>query len=127
MIRKLTRFLLLAFTALTTSEAAALEWKQTAIDAEPEKGEEVVRLTFDYKNTSEKPVQILGVTTTCGCTDAMFPSSTLRAGEEGTLFVVFTIGKRTGLQEKHITIVTDDSSTPTRLTIRVKLPEAAAK
>jgi hypothetical protein len=116
--------LLLALAALVPGRA--LEWKKTQIAAAAERGAEVVRTRFEFKNASKSAVHILGVTTSCGCTEATPTSSEIGPGERGALDVLFTIGKRTGLQEKEITVLTDDSNVPTRLKLTITLPAAGA-
>jgi hypothetical protein len=39
------------------------------------------------------------------------------------VYVLFTIGQRTGLQEKEIVLLTDESNVPTRLVLKVQLPQ----
>jgi len=114
---------LLACIALTPLRA--LEWAATQVSAQPERGADVVRTKFEFKNTSKESVQILGVTTSCGCTEATPTTSELKPGERGSLDILFTIGSRTGLQEKEITVLTSDSRVPIRLRLKIALPEAA--
>lgn len=103
----------------------ALEWATTQLTAKAERGADVVRTKFEFKNTSKAAVQILGVTTSCSCTEATPSTSELKPGESGALDILFTIGSRTGLQEKEITVLTSDSRVPTRLKLKITLPEAA--
>ena len=124
MIARLRLGLLALLSCAIAGSACALEWSKTEISATPDPGAEVVRMKFEYKNTSKKRVQILEVKTSCGCTEATPDSSAIAPGESGAVHVLFTIGKRTGLQEKEITLLTDDSNVPVRLMLKVKLPEA---
>jgi hypothetical protein len=105
----------------------ALEWNTMLISTKPEHGADVVRTKFEFKNTSKIAVHILGVTTSCGCTEATPSTSEVKPGESGAIDVLFTIGQRTGLQEKDITLLTDDSKVPVRLKLKIALPEAGAK
>lgn len=109
--------------AILAVPARALEWDRKLIEMTPEKGAEVVRARFEYKNTGTKTVQILGVRTSCGCTEATTEASEVAPGASGTVHVLFTIGSRSGLQEKEITLLTSESNQPTRLTLKVQLPD----
>jgi hypothetical protein len=120
--RLLTPGLLVAL--LAPESARALEWARTQIATVPERGADVVRVKFDYKNTGAAVVHFLEVRTSCGCTEATTTASEVAPGESGAVDVLFTIGRRAGLQEKEITLLTDDSNAPVRLTLKVKLPEA---
>lgn len=113
------------FLALAVS-ARALEWKKTELFLVTEPGAEFVRTKFEFTNTAKKSVHVLGVTTSCGCTEAWPSSSEVRAGDSGEIHVLFTVGKRSGLQEKEIVVATDESKEPTRLVLKIKLPDAPA-
>lgn len=101
----------------------ALEWERTLIEAKPAAGSEVVRVQFSYRNASEKVVRILGVSTSCGCTEASADASEVAPRGAGVLHVLFTIGQRSGPQEKVITVATDDAKQPVKLVLKVALPE----
>jgi hypothetical protein len=101
----------------------ALEWEKTALEVTAEKGAEVARMRFEFKNTGKKPVHILEVRTFCGCTEAAISSSEIAAGESGFVHVLFTIGTRTGVQEKELIVLTDDSPAPVKLKLKVTIPE----
>ena len=108
-----------------TAPLRALEWDRTQISATAERGADVVRTKFEFKNTAKNPVHILGVTTSCGCTEATPTSSNIAPGERGALEVLFTVGARTGLQEKEITVLTDDSRVPIKLRLKITIPTDA--
>lgn len=117
----------IAFALLAMLPSArALDWEKTAIAVTAERGAEVVRTRFEFKNPTKKPVHILEVRTFCGCTEAAISSSDVAAGESGFIHVLFTIGTRTGVQEKELMVLTDDSATPMKLKLRVTIPEKAA-
>lgn len=103
--------------------ARALEWEKTAVAITAERGAEVVRTRFEFKNPAKKTVHILEVRTFCGCTDASISSSDIAAGESGFVHVLFTIGPRTGVQEKELMVLTDDSPTPMKLKLTVTIPD----
>src|SRR5258707_1248638 len=76
--RRLFSVLLLALAIVET--AGALEWDKLQIAATSARGAEVVRTKFEFKNSAKKPVHILGVTTSCGCTEATPSSSEVKPG-----------------------------------------------
>lgn len=104
----------------------ALEWEQRQLTLVPEAGAKEVRGKFDFKNPAGGTVHIVDLTTSCGCTVARTASPDIAAGASGSITFVFTIGQRTGLQEKRIFVQTDESPDPVVLELRVRLPEAAA-
>lgn len=121
------RFLITILLALAPLAAArALDWPKTEIAVTPDSGADVARARFVFKNAGQKPVHILEVRSSCGCTDAYPTTSQVAAGEDGAMVVVFTIGNRTGLQEKEITVFTDDAAKPVRLLLKVSLPDTPA-
>ncbi len=119
------RFLAVVLSAFVlASPASALEWTTRVVSAKAEPGADMVRTKFPFKNTSKTIVHILEVRTSCGCTDTFLNSSEVAPGESAALEVYFTVGKRTGPQEKEIIVLTDDSNVPVRLTLKVDLPAA---
>jgi hypothetical protein len=122
------RFVALIVSLLVgiAGQASALEWtqRQVALSAEP--GATEVRGKFDFKNPGKAMVRIVELTTSCGCTVARTASPDIAAGAAGSITFVFTIGKRTGLQEKKIFVQTDESPDPVVLELQVRLPDAAA-
>lgn len=101
----------------------ALEWDATSIARTPPSGAEVVRVEYRFRNPSGKMVHITGITTSCGCTEANVDDTAIRAGAAGVVKVLFTVGRRAGMQRKSIYIQTDERSEPTELELIVELPE----
>lgn len=106
------------------SPVSALEWREHQVSLSAEPGVTEVRGKFNFKNPGGATVHIVDLTTSCGCTVARTASPDIAAGAQGTIDFVFTIGKRTGLQEKKIFVQTDESPDPVVLELRVRLPEA---
>jgi hypothetical protein len=120
------RFALLCLSVGIGRVHAALEWDQKEISTEARRGaQEDVRAVFEFKNTGKKTVTILGITTSCSCTVASPDSSRIPVGEKSRVWTVFTVGNRTGLQEKKITLATDDPDAPeVVLTLKVNILDA---
>lgn len=128
-MRPLTRLLhafpALAAFALTPAFAAAapLRWEATEISIDAPPLAESVEAAFVFTNTSDRPVTIAEVHSSCGCTVPQLEQRLYAPGESGKIRAVFTIGERIGLQEKSIMVSTaqpDVSSTA--LMLRVAIP-----
>lgn len=121
--KSLATFLLLL--SGLASAASALEWNVRKVSLTAAAGVTAVRGKFEFTNPTRSAVQIVDLTTSCGCTVATTPTFDIPAGGRGVVDFVFTIGKRTGLQEKKIYVQTNESPDPVALDVRVQLPEAA--
>jgi hypothetical protein len=78
------------------------------MDQESEESKEVT-----FQNTGTETVEISDVQSSCGCTAAVPTDRTIDPGEKGILNVTFKSGKSQGDVEKVITVVTNDSISPT--------------
>ena len=125
---KTSRWLPLLMICGSAAPAAfALDWSTKLINVTPEPGATEVRAKFEFKNVGRAPVQIMGITTSCGCTEASPSATAIAAGGTGEIFVLFTVGARSGLQEKKIFVQTDESPDPVTLEFKIKLPDGPAK
>ncbi|MGA3007421.1 MAG: DUF1573 domain-containing protein [Opitutaceae bacterium] len=106
-------------------EAGALTWKTENISVDAIEGQKnKVKEDFPFTNTSNHPVTITSVRTSCGCTTAALDKKTYAAGEKGTIAVSFDVAERTGLQEKDIMVTTDEANQPvTRLHLEINVKE----
>src|SRR5437016_1964528 len=111
---------LLAAASVARSQLA---WDKTELELHPTIGDTEAVGHFTYQNKGDKPIAIKSVTTSCGCTAASAKQSAA-PGEKGEVTATFKIGDRTGLQQKAITVVTDDPTKPTTtLTLKVAIPQ----
>jgi hypothetical protein len=110
---------------LAKLNAGALTWEKDKIVTEIMKGDQTeVKAAFPFKNTSDHPVTITSVETSCGCTTAGLDKKTYAAGEGGVIAVVFNAADRTGLEQKYITVTTDEpQQPPIRLLLQVTINE----
>ena len=109
---------------LAGAARAALTWSSTRIEATAKGGQQTFDTVFNFKNTGDKPVKIVSVQTSCGCTTATLAKNTYAPGESGELKAEIDLRDRTGWQEKTITVTTDDApASPTTLTLRVNIPQ----
>jgi hypothetical protein len=83
-------------------------------------GERVVGY-FDYQNGGGKDLLITSVEATCGCTTPGWSSEPLKPGEKGRLEVIFDASGRSGAQRKVVTVQSNASNQPVRLTIKANI------
>jgi hypothetical protein len=111
-----TKALLAAlFLCLATMAQAQLAWEKTELDLNPAPGADAVVATFKYENKGTTPINIKAVRTSCGCTTAALAKNTVAPGEKGEIVATLKIGDRTGMQQKTVTVETDDPKTPSTI------------
>lgn len=102
---------------------AQLAWEKTEIDLHPKLGDKEAVATFKYENKGDKPIKIKSVRSSCGCTVASLKKDEVAPGEKGEVVATFSIGGRTGLQQKSVAVETDDPKEPAlNLLLRVAIP-----
>lgn len=101
-----------ALVALSTARAQ-LTWEKTEVELHPKPDDKQAIGTFRYENKTDKTIHIASVHTSCGCTTAGVKKNDVAPGEKGEITATFNIGDRTGLQQKQITVQTDDQKQPT--------------
>ena len=118
--------LLAAILLATCSTAhAQLTWEQTQIELRPKPGDQEAVAQFKYENKGTKPIQIKNVRSSCGCTVASLKKNDVAPGEKGELTATFKIGGRTGVQQKTVTVETDDPNQPvTNLVLQATIAQA---
>jgi len=109
--------------ALASTARSELVFEQTELELHPAAGDETAVGHFSYQNKGDKPIAIKSVTTSCGCTAAS-AKNTADPGEKGEVTATFKIGDRIGMQQKAITVMTDDPTHPTTtLALKVVIPQ----
>lgn len=104
--------------------SAELVWDKKEIEVKPLELLEKVTATFYFTNTGKIPITISNVQSSCGCTTTELKKKRYEPGEKGEIGVIFTVGARTGLQQKQILVSTDSTSPSlTQLSLKVYLPE----
>jgi hypothetical protein len=83
-------------------------------------GERVV-CYFDYTNTGDGDLLIIGVEATCGCTIPNWSREPLKPGAKGTLELIFDASGRSGEQRKLVTVRSNARDQLVNLTIRAKV------
>ncbi len=115
----------LSITLLGAIPVWALDWHQSTLEANAAPFQKTVTLTFDFKNSRARPIHLLDLQTSCSCLSAKSNKSTYPAGESGQIIAEFSAEEPPGIYERHIMILTDESPTPQRLTVKIVIPELA--
>jgi hypothetical protein len=116
------KFLFLS-AILSVISSGSLTWDNPQVNAIAGLGDKEAVALFTFKNTGLNPVTVHDIDTTCECTVAELPKRVYAPGEGGAVRVVFTIGDRTGPQDRVISVTTDDPNNRTaRLHLRLDIP-----
>jgi uncharacterized protein DUF1573 len=110
--------------SLAAATQASLVFDKTTVDLNPDMGASTAVAVFKYENKGDAPVHIKAVKPSCGCTTAALAKNDVAPGEKGEIKATFTIGDRSGLQVKTITVETDDMKAPqTVLTFKATIAQ----
>jgi hypothetical protein len=117
--------LLLASLFVAAPAVLALEWKERHLTIAVPPLKNTAETEFEFTNTSQRPVTITGIDTSCDCLEVTPSARTLAPGATGTLRAHFSFGDRTGVIQRMILVSTDDGESPARLTVELTVPEVA--
>jgi hypothetical protein len=92
---------------------AQLKWEQTEVELRPTFSDATSVAHFKYENIGSTPVHFNAVRTSCGCTAAKPAKEDVAPGEKGEITATFHIGDRIGIQQKTVTVETNDPKNPT--------------
>lgn len=113
------------FLGALSSAQAQLTFEQMEMEFHPKATDAEVIANFKYENKGKKPIKITSVKSSCGCTVASSKQDEVAPGEKGEVTANFKIGGRTGLQQKAITVTTDDPDQPViNLMLKADIPVA---
>ncbi len=113
----------IGFVFITRLSMGGLTWSSTKIEGNATSGQESFAAVFAFKNTGDKPVRIISIQSSCGCTTATAEKMTYAPGETGELKAQVDLRGRSGHQEKIITVTTDDApDTPVSLILSLNVP-----
>lgn len=119
------KLLLSSVVLACTVAAPALEWKNTHQSVQAVPLQSTAEAVFEFVNRSGKPVTILSVNTSCDCLDAEPSEKVVAPDAAGTIRARFTVGDRSGLIRRTISVTTDESEIPVALTAELTIPEIA--
>lgn len=96
-----------------TINYTTLTWLDSSfLDLGKVKEGQVVEVSYRFKNTGTKPLVIMDVTASCGCTIPEKPEQPFAPGEEGVIKAKFDSKGRPGENRKHINV--DANTSPSR-------------
>ena len=88
----------------------------------------IVKCTFTFTNTGDKPLVINQAVASCGCTVPTYTKTPVQPGESGTINVTYNgTGKFPGHFRKTITIRSNAKTEMVRLTIEGNMQEEEKK
>jgi hypothetical protein len=116
---------LIAALVLTAVPAAALEWKTTHLDLKPAPLQKTMTAAFEFTNTSDKPVKITRVDSSCDCLEATPSASVIAPGATGRIDAHFNLADRYGTLRRTLVVQTDEGTGPATLTVVLEVPETA--
>jgi Protein of unknown function (DUF1573) len=107
-----------------TPTFAQLKWDNRQVSLYPDYRDAEVNAKFAFVNGGKYPITIEDVKTSCGCTTATCDRKVYSPGETGFVNAVFHVGSNAGLQQKIITVQSDDPANPmVQLVLSAHLPE----
>lgn len=122
-IKKIRRFLMVFLPVMFSWQIVSAQGESLAFDTInynfgliAEEGGSVEH-TFIFKNISSKPVVILSVQTSCGCTTSQYSRKPIMPGDSGRIEVAFDPINRPGYFSKSITVTTSADEKPQVLRI----------
>ena len=109
-------------TAEQLAQAPKLQFENPVHDFGSIKQGESVSTDFVFTNTGKSELNIRQTRASCGCTVTKPQKSTLAPGESSTIKVTFNSAGRRGIQQKSISVFSNDPANPTqRITIKARV------
>ncbi|MEM9227496.1 MAG: DUF1573 domain-containing protein [Verrucomicrobiota bacterium] len=105
-------FSVVAAFLVTTSAQATLVWEKKQLNLPAAMGQLELMGSYPFTNTGNSPVQILEVSTNCGCTYAAVSQQVVAPGESAEIVAFFDTAKREGPQRSSLIVRTDDPAAP---------------
>lgn len=115
---------ILALFLLAKLDAGVLAWDgKGRINVEFVEGRQrKVKVGFPFRNDGDRLVTITSVKTDSASVTAVPSANTCPPGRKAMIVVTFDVAGLTGLQEKYITVTTDEpNEPPTRLLLHVNI------
>jgi hypothetical protein len=120
-MKKLLSLLILTFVVIfanaQTKPGPVIHFEESSFDfGDITQGDKVQHI-FTFKNTGDQPVIISEVVTTCGCTAPKWSKEPVAPGKTGEIHVTFNSENKMGRQNKGITILSNATNNPARVSI----------
>jgi hypothetical protein len=104
--------------------AQSLKFDSILLQLNPSLEQRVIKGSFQFNNASNDTVEIISTKSSCGCTVPLLKKKIFAPKEYGEIDVQFEIGQRKGIQNKTLTITTnEDSKSIYLLRLKVVIPE----
>lgn len=100
-----------------TWNKASIKWKIEEIDLGEITQSKPVTVEFEFKNTSNTPVMITNVQTSCGCTAANYEKTPILPGKSTKIAATYNAANK-GSFKKTVTVTTNADETPKVLTLK---------
>jgi len=101
---------------------SALVFENPTVEIPPDPSLKEWIAVYPFKNTGNKPVTITNIRTCCDCTTSKLDKKIFAPGESGKLSLIFKTKDKSGIQEKHAVITTNDGAEPQVIFLKGKIP-----
>lgn len=115
----------LALVAMPVVLRADLTFGATVVRSTTKPLQKFIEVGFPFRNASSETVTIRDIQTNCDCLVASAGQNTYAPGQAGLVVARFAVGDRTGAYQRSVTVTTDKSPNPQRLTVQIEVPELA--
>ena len=124
-MKKIFSIVCMLMMSMVMMAQAQIKFDKTAHDFGKFSEEDpIVKCTFTFTNTGDKPLVINQAVASCGCTVPTYTKTPVQPGEQGTINVTYNgTGKFPGHFKKSITIRTNGVVEMTRLYIEGEMTE----
>lgn len=109
------------FTPNASSSKAQASFSKTTHDFGVVWDHKEVEITFPFTNEGTEPLEIRDLRSTCGCTVPALEKTEYAPGEGGEITVIFNPHNRSGLNQRTVTVTTNDAQGAYRLAIRAEV------
>jgi hypothetical protein len=106
-------------TESTASDSAKIEFEEISHNFGEIKEGEVVSTVYKFKNTGTRPLEILDVQVSCGCTVAEKPEKPVGVGQAGEIKVNFNSEGKPGVNKKYVNVISNASNSNVALSFSV--------
>lgn len=101
--------ILLLISCMSKQKRPVLDISRDVIDFGVIKGDSILKVYFEYKNSGSASLRMIKANADCGCTDVKYDKEVLFPGEKGIIEVIYQPGTNndSGHISKNIAIMTN--------------------
>ncbi|MCX6235918.1 MAG: DUF1573 domain-containing protein [Bacteroidetes bacterium] len=106
------------FSTLTEQERSnppVIVFDSTEMNFGKLKEGDVATIKFPFKNTGKRTLNIYSTKASCGCTKAETSVKTVEPGQSGVITVTFDSKRKKGEQSYHVTVISNDIKSPSKM------------